>query len=94
MLYSRVTKIYSNGRGHGVKDGFFFTKGQTNIINEDLFTTRQIGPESIDLIITSPPYNVDIQYNNHDDQITYDEYLAFSKRWMKRCYGWLKDDGR
>ncbi|MDO9324963.1 MAG: site-specific DNA-methyltransferase [Methanoregula sp.] len=94
MLYHRVTKIYSTGRGHGVKSGFFFTDGQANIINEDLFSTRRITPESIDLVITSPPYNVDIQYTNHDDQITYDEYLAFSKRWMKRCYGWLKDDGR
>ncbi|MEI7857531.1 MAG: site-specific DNA-methyltransferase [Methanomicrobiales archaeon] len=94
MLYRRVTKIYHTGRVHGVKSGFFFTDGQANIINEDLFTTRRIAPESIDLVITSPPYNVDIQYNNHDDQITYDEYLAFSKRWMKRCYSWLKNDGR
>ena len=77
-----------------MKSGFFFTKGQANIINEDLFTTRLIAPESIDLVITSPPYNVDIQYNSHDDQITYENYLEFSQRWMERCYGWLKDDGR
>jgi len=94
MLYSRVTKIYSTRGVHGVKSGSFFKNGQIAIINEDLFATRLIAPASIDLIITSPPYNVDIQYNSHDDQITYDEYLAFSKRWMKRCYGWLKDDGR
>ncbi|MDO9550637.1 MAG: DNA methyltransferase, partial [Methanoregula sp.] len=77
-----------------MKNEFFFSNGQSAIINEDLFSTRAIASASIDLIITSPPYNVDIQYNNHDDQITYDEYLKFSKRWMKRCYGWLKDDGR
>ena len=94
MLYHRVTKIYSKRGEHGVKSGFFFENGQAAIINEDLFTTRLIAPESIDLVITSPPYNVDIQYNSHDDQITYEDYLAFSKRWMKRCYGWLKDDGR
>ena len=94
MLYRRVTKIYGKRGEHGVKSGFFFTKGYTNIINEDLFTTRLIAPESIDLVITSPPYNVDIQYNSHDDQITYGDYLEFSQRWMERCYGWLKDDGR
>ena len=94
MLYHRVTKIYGTTGEHGVKSGFFFTKGQTNIINEDLFTTSLIPPESIDLVITSPPYNVDIQYNSHDDQITYENYLEFSQRWMERCYGWLKDDGR
>jgi len=94
MLYRRVTKIYGKRGEHGVKSGFFFTKGQTNIINEDLFTTPLIAPESIDLVITSPPYNVDIQYNSHDDQITYGDYLEFSQRWMDRCYSWLKDDGR
>ena len=94
MLYHRVTKIYGIIGEHGVKRGFFFTKGLANIINEDLFTTRLIASGSIDLVITSPPYNVDIQYNSHDDQITYENYLEFSQRWMERCYGWLKDDGR
>jgi site-specific DNA-methyltransferase (adenine-specific) len=92
MLYSRVTKIYSKSGGHGVKS--VFKSGQSVIINEDIFSTRRIVPGSIDLIITSPPYNVDILYNSHNDQITYDEYLAFSQRWMKRCYSWLKYDGR
>jgi site-specific DNA-methyltransferase (adenine-specific) len=88
MLYSRVTKIYSKSGGHGVKS--VFKSGQSVIINEDIFSTRRIVPGSIDLIITSPPYNVDILYNSHNDQITYDEYLAFSQR----CYSWLKYDGR
>ena len=58
------------------------------------YTKKKISPESIDLIVTSPPYNVDIKYNSHNDQLTYPEYLAFSKRWMKQCYRWLKNDGR
>ena len=81
-------------KGCNVKKGFFFDNGQILIINEDIFTTKKIAPESIDLVITSPPYNVDIKYSSHDDQLTYGQYLAFSRRWMKRCYSWLKDDGR
>jgi site-specific DNA-methyltransferase (adenine-specific) len=77
-----------------VKKGYFFDNNQILIINENIFTTKKIPPESIDLVITSPPYNVDIKYNSHDDQVTYDQYLAFSRRWMKRCYHWLKVDGR
>jgi site-specific DNA-methyltransferase (adenine-specific) len=77
-----------------VKVGCFFDNGQILIINEDVFTTKKIAPESIDLVITSPPYNVDIKYSSHDDQLTYNHYLTFSRRWMKRCYNWLKDDGR
>ena len=54
----------------------------------------QVESGSVDLIVTSPPYNVDIKYNSHDDQLTYDDYLEFSRKWMSRCYEWLKNDGR
>jgi site-specific DNA-methyltransferase (adenine-specific) len=77
-----------------VKKGCFFDNGEILIINEDIFTTKKIAPESIDLIVTSPPYNVDIKYSSHDDLVTYDQYLTFSRRWMNRCYRWIKDDGR
>jgi len=77
-----------------VEKPFFFDNGQTRIINEDIFTTQKIAAESIDLLITSPPYNVDIQYTSHYDRLSYDEYREFSRRWMKRCFTWLKDDGR
>jgi site-specific DNA-methyltransferase (adenine-specific) len=72
----------------------FLKDGQTTIINDDLFRTRKIGRESIDLVVTSPPYNVDIQYNSHNDRSSYGEYLEFSGRWMKRCHSWLRSDGR
>jgi len=85
------TKIYERVR---VENGVFFKEGLCTILNEDIFSTQNIQNESIDLIVTSPPYNVDIQYNSHDDCTSYEDYLEFSKRWMERCYGWLKSDGR
>ena len=45
-------------------------------------------------MVTSPPYNVDIQYNSHKDDLSYEEYLEFSRKWMSRCFNWLRDDGR
>ncbi|MDD4138287.1 MAG: DNA methyltransferase, partial [Methanoregula sp.] len=72
---------------------YFFRGEHCSIINEDLFATKKIARESIDLVVTSPPYNVDIPYNSHDDDSSYAEYLAFSSRWMKRCHKWLKSDG-
>jgi site-specific DNA-methyltransferase (adenine-specific) len=38
--------------------------------------------------------NVDIKYANHDDKISYDDYLEFCKKWITRCFEWLKNDGR
>jgi len=80
--------------GCSVMSGVFFDNGKILIVHENIFTTKKIAPESIDLIVTSPPYNVDIQYNSHNDQLSYPEYMDFSKRWMKKCYRWLKNDGR
>lgn len=64
------------------------------IINEDILQTNQIKENSVDLIITSPPYNLDINYNSNDDNLIYEDYLKFSSEWMSRCLDWLKPDGR
>ncbi len=72
----------------------FFQNDKFTLIQGDVLTTPQVDDSSVDLIVTSPPYNVDIQYNSHKDDVTYAEYLEFSKKWMTRCLDWLKDDGR
>jgi site-specific DNA-methyltransferase (adenine-specific) len=64
------------------------------IINDDVLATNAIADNSIDLIVTSPPYNVDIPYTSHNDVLSYDDYLEFSDQWLTRCYSFLKDDGR
>lgn len=50
--------------------------------------------ETIDLIITSPPYNVGKDYEQQKDNLTYEEYLNFSEQWLKNCYQWAKKSGR
>ena len=72
----------------------FFQEKNITIVNEDVLTTSAIETDFIDLIITSPPYNVDIQYNAHKDDISYNEYLEFSEKWLRRCYDWLRENGR
>lgn len=72
----------------------FFKNDRLEIINGDVLTVSEIASKTIDLIVTSPPYNVDIKYNNHDDSVPYEEYLDFSEGWLTRCFEWLKNDGR
>ena len=76
-----------------MKGGIFFNHKKLKIICEDVLSTDKIPKNSVDLIVTSPPYNVDIKYNSHDDKITYEKYLKFSHKWLSRCFEWLKDDG-
>jgi len=71
-----------------------FENERIKLIHDDVLSTTQVDDESVDLVITSPPYNVDIQYNSHKDDVTYADYLEFSRKWMTRCFDWLKADGR
>ena len=64
------------------------------IVRDDFITTKMIPDSSVDLIVTSPPYNVDIHYNSHKDNITFSEYLDFTRQWLKKAYEVAKDDGR
>jgi site-specific DNA-methyltransferase (adenine-specific) len=49
---------------------------------------------TIDLVVTSPPYNVGIDYDSHDDRMTMEDYWKFTEEWLTKAYRLLKDDGR
>lgn len=47
-----------------------------------------------DLIVTSPPYNVGIEYQSNNDELNYEAYLAFSRQWLRNCYHWSLPEAR
>ncbi|MDP2628368.1 MAG: site-specific DNA-methyltransferase [Nanoarchaeota archaeon] len=77
-----------------MRNNVFLNHEKVKIIKDDILLTDEIPKGSVDLIVTSPPYNVDIKYNSHNDQITYEKYLEFTDKWLSRCFEWLKNDGR
>jgi site-specific DNA-methyltransferase (adenine-specific) len=64
------------------------------IVREDFIGSTVLDQKSVDLLITSPPYNVGINYGSTEDGITYPEYLEFSRQWLSRAYDLMKPDGR
>lgn len=48
----------------------------------------------IDLVVTSPPYNVGIPYDTCVDDIPMNDYWLFTEAWLSGVYRVLKDDGR
>jgi site-specific DNA-methyltransferase (adenine-specific) len=65
------------------------------IVNGDCREVMRTMEEgSVDLIVTSPPYGVGIDYDVHDDDMIIEEYLKFSEEWLSEAYRVLKDDGR
>jgi site-specific DNA-methyltransferase (adenine-specific) len=69
---------------------------ETNrIIQGDCVVEMGKLPEStVDLVVTSPPYNVGIDYDSHDDRMTMEDYWEFTEQWLSKAYRLLKDDGR
>jgi len=72
----------------------YFQEETILIYNADILRTDCVKERTIDLIVTSPPYNVGIKYNSHDDRMFYKDYLSFTKEWLTKCYRLMKDDGR
>ncbi len=68
-------------------------KEDIKLINGD-FLSVELEKNSIDLVVTSPPYNVGIDYENSDDTISYEEYLKWTEKWLNKALHLLKDDGR
>jgi site-specific DNA-methyltransferase (adenine-specific) len=70
-------------------------KKMKTIINGDCIEVMKTLDEgSVDLIVTSPPSGVGIEYDVHDDDMTPEEYLEFTRKWMTEAFRLLKDDGR
>ena len=51
---------------------------------------EKVNEKSVDLVITSPPYNIGKEY---EEKLSNEEYLNFSKKWIKKVNEVLKDDG-
>lgn len=47
----------------------------------------------VDVVITSPPYNLGIKYGRYDDHQLRDEYLKWSLQWAAQVQRVLKDSG-
>jgi site-specific DNA-methyltransferase (adenine-specific) len=65
------------------------------IINGDCVEVMKTMPEgSVDMVVTSPPYNANIKYDTYDDGRSMEDYWNFTKDWLSEAYRVLKDDGR
>jgi len=57
----------------------------------ELFKTIQ--SESVDLIVADPPYNLGKDYGNNHDLKGFNEYLDFTRKWVKEAHRVLKNTG-
>jgi site-specific DNA-methyltransferase (adenine-specific) len=57
----------------------------------DLLAT--LAPGSVDVVVTSPPYNLGVRYHSYDDTLTPAAYLAWTDQWVAAVARVLAADG-
>lgn len=53
----------------------------------------KLASESVDLVIADPPYNIGKDYGNNHDVRGFDEYLEFSRLWLREAHRVLRPQG-
>lgn len=64
------------------------------IYNADARDLSFIPDGVVDLVVTSPPYNVGIKYASHDDCLSMEDYLAMLEQVWRECHRVLAPGGR
>ena len=54
---------------------------------------QQLPAHSVDVIVTSPPYNLGIQYHRYQDTLSQSDYLAWTTTWVAAAARVLRPDG-
>ena len=61
----------------------------------DCFTgMKSLKPNSVDLVVTSPPYNFDMDYSDYDDKKKWDEYFKKMSEFAEVLFEKVKVGGR
>jgi site-specific DNA-methyltransferase (adenine-specific) len=47
----------------------------------------------VDLVFADPPFNIKYQYDRYVDDLKYDEYVAWTERWVDECLRVLRPAG-
>lgn len=66
----------------------------TLIIGDSKIKLRLVPDNSVDIIVTSPPYNINKEYDNYIDNISVDKYIEKLCQVWRECFRVLKSDGR
>ena len=64
------------------------------ICSDSLIALKEMDDESVDIVLTSPPYNYGMEYDTHDDDGDADEYLEKILAVFVECKRVLKSGGR
>lgn len=71
-----------------------FKNGNIQLFCSSVLDINILNSDSVDLFVTSPPYNLGIDYNSVIDDNDYEQYLEFTEKWLYNCFLWGKNGAR
>lgn len=71
-----------------------FKNGNIQLFCSSVLNIDSLDKNSVDLFVTSPPYNLGIEYNSVTDDNDYEQYLNFTEKWLYNCFLWGKNGAR
>lgn len=66
---------------------------QRILLGDAITEMRKLDSGAFDLVIADPPYNLGKDYGNSHDIKGFEEYLAFSRDWIREAHRLLKTNG-
>lgn len=81
---------------------YYKTNDYELLLGDTLEILKQMSSESVDMIFTSPPYNLDIsnskgdfklEYDNWEDNMEYEDYCRWQIDILNECYRIVKSGG-
>lgn len=66
------------------------------VVGDSLDVLREAasdGSAKVDLVFADPPFNIGYKYDLYHDRKAYDDYYAWTRKWMAACKGVLKPTG-
>lgn len=63
------------------------------VVGDCLRGLRKLPDGVVDLVFADPPFNIGYQYDAYEDRLPVDEYLEWSRTWMKEVKRVLKPNG-
>ena len=64
-----------------------------SITGDALIELEKLKTGSVDLVVADPPYNLGKDYGNNHDVQGFDDYLSFSRKWLRQANRVLKPSG-
>src|SRR6185503_13082353 len=69
-------------------------RARFSLVHRDCVQGMSELPEaSVDVVVTSPPYNLGVQYGKYEDDQVREDYLEWSLKWASQVGRVLKEDG-